>query len=82
MSYVSPDYPSKKAFKEAVAAGRKHETYNLSGMVPAPQSGSDVIEGPHDPKPHRWYCKVKVQAGIVVSAEEVQLPTAEEEGLA
>lgn len=66
MSYVNPDYATKKAFKLAVLAGVKHATYNPSGMFPTPQSGRDVIEGPHYPKPHRWYAAVQVEDGIVV----------------
>ncbi len=69
MSYVNPDYPSKKAFKEAVAAGKQHHTYNPSGMFPTPQNGTDVIEGPHYPKPHRWYAAVIVKDGIVVKVK-------------
>ena len=67
MSYVDPDYKSKKLFREAVLAGRKHETYNPSGMFPTPQNGSDVIEGPHGY--HKWYAAVVVENGIVVKVK-------------
>ena len=67
MSYVNPNYASKKAFKEAVTAGVEHRTYNPSGMFPTTSNGSDVIEGPHYPKPHRWYASVVVRDGIVIS---------------
>lgn len=66
MSYVDPNYPTKKAFKEAVAAGKEHRTYNPSGMFPTPQNGRDTIEGPHYPKPHSWYASVEVVDGCVV----------------
>ena len=69
MSYVNPDYKSRKEFKAAVDSGVKHRTYNPSGMFPTPQHGSDVIEGPHYPKPHRWYASVVVQDGIVVKVK-------------
>ena len=69
MSYVNPDYKSKKAFKEAVASGVQHRTYNPSGLWPTPQNGTDVIEGPHYPKPHRWYAEVTVVDGIVVKVK-------------
>jgi hypothetical protein len=68
MSYVDPDYKSKKEFKEAVKAGIKHRTYNPSGMFPTPQNGCDTIEGPHYPKPHKWYAAVTVKDGCVVKA--------------
>ena len=69
MSYVNPDYKSKKEFKAAVTAGRQHYTYNPSGLFPTPQNGSDVIEGPHYPKPHRWYASVDVVNGFVVKVK-------------
>jgi hypothetical protein len=69
MSYVDPDYKSKKEFLAAVKAGLRHRTYNPSGMFETPQNGSDVIEGPHYPKPHKWYAAVIVQDGVVVKAK-------------
>lgn len=69
MSYVRVDFPSKKAFIAAVKAGRKMYTYNPSGMFETPQNGNDVIEGPHYPKPHKWYASVVVENGVVVKAK-------------
>ena len=69
MSYVDPDYKTKKELKTAVAAGKTHHTYNPSGMFPCTQNGNDVIEGPHYPKPHRWYAAVVVENGIVKSVK-------------
>ncbi len=66
MSYVGPDFKSKKEFKAAVESGARLRTYNPSGMFPTPQNGTDVIEGPHYPQPHRWYASVDVKDGIVV----------------
>lgn len=68
MSYVYPDYKTKKDFIAAVKSGVSHQTYN-SGMFPTPWNGLDVIEGPHYPKPHRWYAAVTVKDGKVVSAK-------------
>ena len=64
--YVDPDYKSKREFKAAVNAGVQHEPYNPSGAFEAPCDGRVVIEGPHYPKPHRWYADVQVENGIVV----------------
>jgi hypothetical protein len=69
MSYVDPNYKTKKAFKQAVKDGAYHRTYNPSGMFETPQNGSDVIEGPHYPKPHSWYAAVTVQDGVVVKVQ-------------
>ena len=69
MSYVDPNYPTKKAFKEAVVKGVKHYTYNPSGMFPVEKNGNDVVEGPHYPKPHSWYAAVEVVDGVVVKVK-------------
>jgi hypothetical protein len=66
MAYVNPDYKTKKDFVEAVNSGKVHYTYNPSEMYPTKQNGQDVIEGPHYPKPHRWYARVEVKDGAVV----------------
>lgn len=63
--YVDPNYPTKKALKEAVKSG--DEVYVFSpGPFPAPSSGEASIEGPHYPKPHTWYARVLVEDGKVI----------------
>jgi hypothetical protein len=63
--YVSPNFKTKKAFREAVSSGR--EVYVFSpGLIPAPDTGTTTIEGPHYPEPHRWYARVRVEGGRVV----------------
>ena len=69
MSYVSPNYKTKKDFILAVKSGKRHETYNPSGMFPTPKNGSDTVEGPHYPQAHKWYAAVQVKDGVVVSAK-------------
>lgn len=70
MSYVNPNYKTKKEFVSAVKSGVKHEPYNPSGMFTNNSFAyNDVIEGPHYPQPHRWYAQVRVENGIVVSAK-------------
>jgi len=69
MSYVNPNYKSKKDFIFAVKSGKQHSTYNPSGMFLSPWNGGDVIEGPHYPQAHKWYAAVLVEDGIVVSAK-------------
>ena len=68
MSYVNPNYATKKEFVAAVKAGERHETYS-AGYFPPTRNGNDVVEGPHYPKPHRWYAQVVVKDGVVVSAK-------------
>jgi hypothetical protein len=69
MAYVDPDYPTKKAFIEAVKAKVQHKTYYPTGMFLTKQNGPDVVEGPHYPKPNWWYASVEVENGNVVSAK-------------
>lgn len=69
IAYVDPNYTTKKEFIAAIKAGKQHTTYNPSGMFPTTQNGNDVIEGPHYPKPHKWYASVVVKEGIVIIAK-------------
>lgn len=62
--YVSPNFKSKKALKEAVAAGERVEVFS-PGPFPAPSSGKTSVEGPHYPAPHSWYATVIVADGLV-----------------
>ena len=65
MAYVDPDYKSKKDFKAAVVTGAKHYPYNLSGIFPERENGRITIEGPHYPKPHKWYADCDVVNGVI-----------------
>ena len=38
------------------------------GPFGATQNGRTTIEGPHAPKPHKWYSAVTVRDGIVIQA--------------
>ena len=64
MAYVDPNYKTKKAFKEAVVAGKMHTVYS-PGPFDCEQNGEETIEGPHYPQPHSWYARVKVEDGKV-----------------
>ena len=62
--YVQPNFPTAKALREAIAEGQKVTVFS-PGPFPAPTEGEAFIEGPHYPKPHRWYAKVLVSNGLV-----------------
>ena len=64
--YTRTNYPSKKAFKEDFKAGKKIYTYQPGGMFPAKTDGRVSLEGPHFPKPHKWYASVLLEDGVVV----------------
>jgi predicted RNA-binding Zn-ribbon protein involved in translation (DUF1610 family) len=65
MAYVSPDFKTKKELRAAVANGKRLEPYTPGGYFGCPQNGEVTIEGPHYPRPHSWYARVKVVDGIV-----------------
>jgi hypothetical protein len=65
MAYVSPNFKTKKALKEAVASGQRVEVFS-PGPFGCKTDGQEFIEGPHYPEPHRFYCKVEVKDGVIV----------------
>jgi hypothetical protein len=66
MAYVDPDFQTKKEFISAVKNGQQLRPYNPSGMFPQKQDGNETIEGPHYPKPHKWYASVVLKDGVIV----------------
>ena len=69
MAYVDPNFKTKKALKEAVAAGQYVTVYNPSGFFPVKANGVEYIEGPHYPAPHTWYAQVEVKDGKVTKVK-------------
>lgn len=68
MAYVDPNFKTKKALKEAVAEGKQVYVFS-PGPFPAKRDGTEYIEGPHYPEPHRWYAQVTVKDGKVQSVK-------------
>ena len=66
--YVTPNFKSKKALKEAVVGGKTVQVFS-PGPFPCPTEGRVAVEGPHYPEPHRWYAEVQVEGGIVKSVK-------------
>lgn len=65
MAYVSPNFPTKKALKAAIAAGQEVTVFS-PGPFQCTMNGTEGVEGPHYPKPHTWYASVEVVNGKVV----------------
>jgi len=65
--YVSPNFKTKKAVKEAIAAGKRVTVYNPGPIGESPQNGTATVEGPHYPEPHKWYGQVTIVNGLVTS---------------
>ncbi len=57
--YVSPNFPTKKRLKEAVAAGEPVAVFE-PGIDGGIYTGDVSVEGPHYPKPHSWYARVRM----------------------
>jgi hypothetical protein len=68
--YTETNYRTKKALKEAVAAGVPVRVYQPGIAVgPTPDNGTVHLEGPHYPEPHRWYAQAELREGVVVKVK-------------
>lgn len=65
MTYVRPNFKTKKALREAVASGAGVEVFE-PGPWRCEQYGTVSIEGPWSPAPHTWRARAEVYDGIVV----------------
>lgn len=68
--YTVIDFPSKKKLREAVAAGQAVHIFQpgpFGGNIPT--NGTVFIEGPHFPKPHRFYAECIVKDGKVIKVK-------------
>lgn len=69
--YTDRNFKTKKALKEAVAAGRQIGVYqynNIFGVEP-PTNGVVAVEGPHAPAAHSWYATVTLANGYIVKVK-------------
>jgi hypothetical protein len=54
MAYTVKNYKTKKELLVDFKAGVKIECFQPGGMFPL-KEGRNTLEGPHYPKPHKWY---------------------------
>lgn len=66
--YAEINFQTKKALKDAVAAGQKVRA-TQPGPFPAKTDGPATIEGPHYPQPHRWYASVELVGGYITKVK-------------
>jgi len=69
--YTDKDFNTKKELKEAVAKFvevRVYQPNDMFGITAQISQGKHTVslEGPHYPKPHRWYASADVVDGRVV----------------
>jgi hypothetical protein len=79
--YTTQNFKTKKALKEAVEAyntlspdGQRQGravTYYQPGPHggDVPQNGTFCCEGPHYPRPHRWYATCTAENGVIVKVK-------------
>jgi hypothetical protein len=66
--YTDRNFQTGKELKEAFAKGDKLSVYQPGGMFsPTVNDGDHTVEGPHYPKPHKFYVRVRVKDGIITA---------------
>lgn len=66
--YTDTNFKTKKALKEAVEQGKEIRIF-APGIGTPKQNGTEYVEGPHYPEPHRWYAQVQMKDGLVVKVK-------------
>ena len=66
--YTETNFKSKKALKEAVAAGKEVRLY-APGLGSPKTEGVEYVEGPHFPEAHRWYAQCTMKDGKVIAVK-------------
>ncbi len=64
--YTDTNFKTKKALREAVAAGQRVGVFNPGPFGGPPSDGVTSVEGPQYPEPHRWYARVELVDGAIV----------------
>lgn len=67
--YTDINFKTKKALKEAVAAGQQVTVYQPGGMFPSQKNGNITLEGPHYPAPHTWYAQATIVDGVITKVK-------------
>jgi len=67
MAYTSVNFKTKKEVKDAIAHGEKISVFQPGPFGGPMVDGKVYLEGPHYPKPHRWYAEGMLRGGFLVS---------------
>jgi hypothetical protein len=68
--YTNVNFSTKKALREAVAAGRKIGVFQPGPFGGnEPMSGTVYLEGPHYPEPHKWYATGTLEDGFLIAVK-------------
>lgn len=66
MAYTVHDYETKKALKQDLTDGKDIKVYQPGGLSEIPRDGKVYLEGPHYPRPHKWYAIGMMENGRLV----------------
>ncbi len=66
--YACINFKTKKDFKAYVLGGAEVWLYSPGFGTPK-HNGTEYVEGPHYPEPHRWYAQVEVKDGRVIKVK-------------
>lgn len=66
--YVEGNPQSKKQLKEWLTAGKNVYVF-APGLGTVPDNGTVYLEGPHYPKPHKWYGQGTMKDGKLVGVK-------------
>jgi hypothetical protein len=64
MAYAGGNPKTKKQLKEWISSGKRVGIFS-SGPFGCTMNGTDTIEGPQYPAPHKWYARVEVVNGYI-----------------
>lgn len=64
MTYTVFNYPTAKALRQDFTEGVRIQIKEPA-LFPAIKTGTVYLEGPHYPKPHKWYLTVEVTDGFI-----------------
>lgn len=67
--YINTNPKSKAQIKRDIKSGVAMRVYQPNDMfnTTPPQNGTVAVEGPHFPKPHKWYGTATLEDGVVVA---------------
>lgn len=63
--YTHEDFDTGAEVKRAFKEGRKITVFQPGGMFAGETDGRVCIEGPHYPRPHRWYLSVQIEDSVI-----------------
>jgi hypothetical protein len=66
MAYTVTNFKTKKSLREALVQGDIIHVFQPGPWGPEVKDGTVYLEGPHYPKPHKWWGSVTVKDGVIV----------------